>query len=306
MMTSLCETYWQFMLTHGVLTGITMGFLLSPSMAAVSQYFHRRRGAAMGIAIAGSSIGSVVFPIILSKLLNESDIGFGWTVRIAGFIMLPVLGFSILTVKTRLEPRKTKFFLPEAFKSRLYLCLIGATFFLFIGTFIPLFYISSYAVSRGMNETLAGYLVAILNSAGVPGRIIPGILGDKLGRLNALCAAGISTAVLIFCWPSVMTDAGLIVFALAVGFTSGAIISAASVAVTLCAKDPRDVGTWLGQALAIASLAALGGGPANGALLKAFGGFEEVTYLSGSTCMVGALLVLVAKACTEKGVFGKV
>ncbi|KAK0650033.1 major facilitator superfamily domain-containing protein [Cercophora newfieldiana] len=306
MVTSLCEKYWQFMLAQGVLTGIAMGFLLSPSMAAVSQHFHRRRGAAMGIAIAGSSIGSVVFPIMLSKLLNETNIGFGWSVRIAGFIMLPVLGFSVLTIKTRLEPRKTQFFLPEAFKSRLYLALIAATFFLFIGTFIPLFYISTYAISRGMNNTLAGYLVAILNGAGVPGRIIPGIMGDKLGRLNALCAAGVATAVLIFCWPTAVSDAAIIVFSVAIGFTSGAIISGASVAITLCASNPKDVGTWLGQALAIASLAALGGGPANGALVKAYDSFDQVSYLSGSACMFGAALVLAAKACTPEGLFGRV
>lgn len=306
MMTSLCTQYWQFMLAQGILTGISMGFLLNPATAAVSQYFHRRRGAAVGITIAGSSVGSIVFPILLSKLLNETEVGFGWSVRVCAFVLIPLLAFSAVAIKGRLAPRSTSFFLPEAFKNRLYLALIAATFFLYVGTFIPLFYLPAYATSRGMGDTLAGYLIAILNAAGVPGRVIPGILGDKLGRLNALFAAGVSTAILIFCWPLVETNAAIIGFAVAIGFTSGAIISGSSVALSLCPTNPRDVGTWLGQALAIASLAALAAPPANGALIKAYGGFEQASYLSGAMCLLGALLTLAAKALTDKGLFGKV
>lgn len=50
-----------------------------------------------------------------------------------------------------------------------------------------------------MDERLASYLSAILNSASILGRIVPGILGDRLGRMNALCAAGVATAILILC-----------------------------------------------------------------------------------------------------------
>ncbi|KAK0702394.1 major facilitator superfamily domain-containing protein [Lasiosphaeris hirsuta] len=306
MLTSICKDYWHFMLSQGVLSGITTGLLLSPSMAVVSQYFHRRRGAALGMVVAGSSAGGILFPTLLSKLLTETTIGFGWSVRICGFMILAVLSFSALAVRTRLSPRATRFFLPEAFRNPLYNMLIIATFFLFFSTFVPLFFIPTYAVSRGMDETLAGYLVAIVNGAGVPGRIIPGILGDKLGRLNALCAAGVSTSILIFFWTKAISTAGIIVFSVFIGFTSGALISGASVAFTLCPKDTRDVGTWLGQAMALASFAALAGPPANGALLKAYGGFEQVTYLTGSMCMVGALLVLYSKKFTEQGVWGRV
>ena len=36
----------------------------------------------MGLAIAGSSIGGVVFPIALSRMLNNPKLGFGWSVRV--------------------------------------------------------------------------------------------------------------------------------------------------------------------------------------------------------------------------------
>ncbi|KLU93027.1 hypothetical protein MAPG_11968, partial [Magnaporthiopsis poae ATCC 64411] len=64
MLTSICTEYWHFVLAQGVLSGISNGLLMFPAMAAVPQYFDRKRGAAMGLAIAGSSLGAVVFPIV--------------------------------------------------------------------------------------------------------------------------------------------------------------------------------------------------------------------------------------------------
>jgi hypothetical protein len=75
MMTSLCEKYWQFMLAQGVLLGVSMGLLQFPSMAAVMQYFDKNIAAALGIAVAGSSIGGVVIPIALSKIVEQHIAG---------------------------------------------------------------------------------------------------------------------------------------------------------------------------------------------------------------------------------------
>ncbi|KAB5517516.1 major facilitator superfamily domain-containing protein [Coniochaeta sp. 2T2.1] len=306
MMTSICTKFWHFMLAQGILTGLSTGLVMFPAMSAVSQYFRKRRGASIGCALAGSSLGAVVFPVILSQLLSSSDIGFGWSVRICAFIMLPVLAFSCVAIKARLPPRSSHFFLIRAFRDPLYDILIVSSFFLFVGMFIPLFYLPTYGTYRGMQEKLAFYLVAIVNSASLPGRIIPGILGDKVGRMNALSAAGFATAILIFCWPKTISVASIIVFAVLVGFTSGAIISGISVVLSTCTKDPKNVGTYMGQGIAIASLAALVAPSANGALLKAYGGFEQVSYLSGSCCLFGAVLLFGAKRLTPQGLLGKV
>lgn len=306
MMTSLCKEYWQFMLAQGVLTGLSMGFVIFPSMAAVMQYFNKRRGAAMGSVLAGSSIGAIVFPTVLSNLLNETNVGFGWSVRACGFIMLPTLLFSCIMVRTRMEPRSSRFFLWEAFRNPLYIILIVAAFLLFSGVFIPLFFIPSYAVSRGMDEALASYLVAMVNAASIFGRVIPGIMADKLGRINIFGGAGFLTAICIFSWTRATSNAGIIVFSIAIGFVSGALLSGTSVVFSLCPKDPKEIGTYMGMGMAIASLSALVSPPANGALLDAYGRFEEVTWFSGSLCMAGALLLIVAKMQTPQGVFGRV
>lgn len=306
MMTSLCQEYWQFMLAQGVLTGVSNGLLMFPAMAATTQYFHRRRGAAMGIAIAGSSFGGVVFPTMLGKLLTSSDVGFGWAVRISAFVMVPLLAFACLAIRSRLPPRKSRFLLPEAWTLPLFDVLVAANFCLLLGMFTPLFFLPTFGISRGMGETLASYLVAIVNGASVPGRILPGVFGDRLGRLNVLVAAGASTALLIFVWPVVKTSAGVIVFAAFIGFCSGAIISGGTTSLTLVAADPRDIGTYMGMGMAVAAVAALIGPPVNGALLEKYMSFEPVSYFSGAFCVAGTLLALYAKVHTKEGLLGKV
>ncbi|KAK0108679.1 hypothetical protein ONS95_003471 [Cadophora gregata] len=195
MMTSLCNSFYQFLLAQGVLGGVSMGMSMAPAMAATGQYFNKKRGTAMGLTIGGSSIGGVLFPIMLSKMLNSSSLSFGWTVRIIGFIMLVLMLPAATAIRPRLPPRKNSFFLPEAFKNPQYVSLLAAVFLMLMGMFMPFFYLPSFAVEKGMTPKLAGYLLSILNGASFFGRVIPGVLGDKLGRLNALCAAGLSTGL---------------------------------------------------------------------------------------------------------------
>lgn len=306
MLTSLCTAYWHFMLAQGVLTGIADGLLMFPAMSAMPQYFNKKRGAAMGLAIAGSSLGGVVFPIALGKMLTESDIGFGWSIRVCGFIMIPILVFSCLTVKERLPPRKTSFFLPSAFRNVLYDILLASVFCLLIGMFVPIIFIPSYAIQQGVSPTLASYLVAMLNGASIFGRILPGIAADKFGRLNVLAATGASTGILVFVWPKVSGTAGIIVFSIFFGFTSGAIVSGGTVALSMCPDDLKDMGTWMGQGMAIASLAALLGPPVTGAMLERFGGFTQVSIFGGVFTLVGAALAVVAKTRTKEGVLGRI
>lgn len=302
MMTSLCNQYWQFMLAQGILSGISNGLIMFPAMAATPQYFFKKRGAAMGIAIAGSSVGAVIFPIVLSELLDR--IGFGWAVRTCGFIMTPLLLFASVAVRARLPPRKTRFFLWSAFRDPFYCLLIAGVSFLFVGMFIPLFYLPTFGIAHGMDTNLASYLVAIINGASVPGRIIPGILGDKFGRINILFLAGLFTAISIFSWTKATSNPGIIVFSACFGLTSGAIISGGSVVFTLCPKTPKEIGTYMGMGIAIASVAVLIGPPSSGALLNRYGGFTEVSIFGGVMCMTGTVFTLIAKYYSKEGLLG--
>ena len=175
-----------------------------------------------------------------------------------------------------------------------------------MGMFTPLFFIPTYAVAIGVDATLAGYLLAVVNASSTFGRIIPGFLADKYGRLNMFALGALVTSIVVFCMSSVITNAGLIVYSVAFGFASGTIISGVSAAISLCTNDPRDIGTYMGMGFALSSVAALIGPPVNGALVARYGGFLQLSIFSGVMCLVGGFIALGTKAATPQGLLGRV
>jgi hypothetical protein len=88
--------FYQNLLSQGVGMGIGMGLMFLPAASVPAHYFRARRSFAMGLVISGmfdtsqsrknlivpggSSIGAVVYPILLNHLLY-GPAGFGWGVR---------------------------------------------------------------------------------------------------------------------------------------------------------------------------------------------------------------------------------
>jgi hypothetical protein len=64
----------------------------------------RLRATASSLAVTGSSAGGIVFPIILQRLFGS--LGFGWAVRVSGFVTLACCLVAIVCCTTRLPPAK--------------------------------------------------------------------------------------------------------------------------------------------------------------------------------------------------------
>ncbi|KAJ5332322.1 Major facilitator superfamily domain general substrate transporter [Penicillium brevicompactum] len=295
MMTSLCKTYYQFMLAQGALGGISSGMLFAPVMTCVSHYFHTRRAAALGVTVSGSSIGGVLFPIALTQMLRNKSLGFGWSVRIAGFLILFMVSIAMATIKERLPPRQGKILLPSAFTRASYTLVTFGIFFMMWGMFTPFFYLPQYAQSHGMSSHLSSYILSIVNAASVPGRILPGLAADKLGRYNILIINGACAGILLLCWIATSSNASIIVFSVLYGFFSGGIVSLMSPCIAQVTPSPDQIGTHLGMSMAIIGLAGLTGTPICGALLERYGSYTQAAVFSGVVMLVGAFLVTVAR-----------
>lgn len=234
MMISLCKEYWQFILAQGVLLGIGNTLLVCPAIALVGQSFKKKLALALGVTIAGSSLGGVIWPVVVHALLQKPNIGFGWTLRIAGFIMIPILVFSCMFARPPLKPKKdlqdtkdnkAKPSRPAwdwsivARKQTLFTAC--GFFFIYFGMFMPFFYTTEYALAQGFSSNLSFYTVSIINGASLFGRIIPGMVADKYGRFNLCIAMTTFSGIIALCWTTVTSVAGIVMFSLAYGFTSG-------------------------------------------------------------------------------------
>ena len=164
----------------------------------------------------------------------------------------------------------------------------------------------TYAVAHGMSPELAFYLTAILNGASFFGRVIPGITADKVGRLNMLCIAGIGTGILCFCWQRAKSSASIITFAALYGFVSGAIISLMVACLAQIPKDPRNIGTYMGQGMMVISFAALIGPPVNGVIVTHYREYEQVSIFDGVVTLAGGLVILTIKQLSGKGILARI
>ncbi|KAI0731672.1 major facilitator superfamily domain-containing protein [Fomitopsis betulina] len=171
MMTSLAKEYYEVFLALGVVFGLGAGCVFVPGIAIVSTYFNEKRGFAVGITTAGSSIGSVVYLSIFNQL--QPKIGFPWTVRIMGFIVLGTSAVSIATMQRRVSPPgRRRLFDLKAFTELPYSLFCVGNAISFMGTYIPFFEAPAFAAARtGAGPLLAFYSLAILSAASTLGHI---------------------------------------------------------------------------------------------------------------------------------------
>ncbi|KAF8828276.1 hypothetical protein HHX47_DHR4001070 [Lentinula edodes] len=180
-----CRTYWQFLLCQGILTGITAGIFTGPVTAILSQWFIRRRGLALGLYAAGSSMGGTVLPITARALIPL--IGFPWTIRVFASIILFGLAMGNLTIKQRKSLIVKGHLLDfSPMQSSVFLLYCSASFSIYLGYYTFTTYIATSAISNGVPVSFSFYLVAICNACSGLSRLTSGFIADRLGDFSLL------------------------------------------------------------------------------------------------------------------------
>jgi MFS family permease len=164
-MTSLSSKYYQFILAQGICSPIGACAIFYASNNAVSTWFHERRALALGIMTSGSSVGGVIFPIIVQNLVPK--LGFAWAMRICAFLILFLMIIANLTIQSRLTHSPKRVDIMEfvrPFREVPFLLTTAASFFFFWGMYLPFTFIISQAEQYGMSARLAGYLIPIFSA----------------------------------------------------------------------------------------------------------------------------------------------
>lgn len=319
MMASISHEYYQFLLAQGVCSALGAGFLFWPTMNCVQTWFARRRALAIGIAVSGSGLGGVCFPIAVERMIAE--IGFAWAMRTCAFIILALCVVINLTVKSRIPPLKRKFSLLSYITPLKELPFFLTTFGVFLfgfGLFIPFNYIILFGKRWGMSQNLAKYLSSILNSAryvatyplrllgwdrlltspsSIFGRIIPGALADKLGRYNVMIVVCFLCSIwTLALWIPANTNALVILYAVLYGFCSGAFVSLPPALIGQI-SEIRDIGTRTGTLFFFTAIGALTGNPIGGALVDdpLHSSYWKLQVFAGVMMAAGGVSILLAR-----------
>lgn len=242
LLVGVCTQYWHFMLVIGVVGGLGASLIFTPAISAIGHYFLEKRGVATGIASTGGSIGGIAFPLILEALFPK--IGWAWATRVVALICLVAFAIANLLIRSRLpqKPFSKENILPDfrILREPRFALTTASVFFIEWGMFIPISFISSYALDHGFSTHFSYQILAIANAGSFFGRWLPGFFSDFLGRFNTLIA---TVALCLLCNACLWLPAGnslalLVVFALLFGFSSGSNISLTPVCVgQLCKTE---------------------------------------------------------------------
>lgn len=296
-MTSLCHTYWQVFLSQAVCLGLGNGCTFCPALAVMSQYFKKNRALAVGLAAAGAAIGGLVYPVTMNWLIFKDGVGFPWTLRIMGFIMLLTYIPCLIWLRPRLPPRTSGPWVDTtAFAELPFIFFSLSMFFSFWGLYFAFFYLGTFSRDEiGMTETI--YVLMILNGVGVIGRIFPNLLADRCtGILNTLVIVGFLASILAYCWIAVDTKGGLYAFSVVYGLLAASLQALFPAAATTLTPHPNRTGTRVGMMLFFVSFANLTGPAICGALIKADGGsYLGAQLFAASSIFLGACMAACAR-----------
>ncbi|KAJ3343603.1 hypothetical protein HDU93_007484 [Gonapodya sp. JEL0774] len=291
---SFSTEVWHLFLTQGFIA-LYFGLIGMPA-----QWFLKKRGIAMGLAVSGGGLGGMAWGPITQVLVDA--MGFRWALRVTGIIAGVLLLAASLFLRSRFPPPpRSPFFNVSYFRDRRFVLLYVAFFFFQFGFMVPFAYIPSYAKSVGLTSGQGSFILGLTNGASAVGRIVLGLSADNLGHLNAftLCELIAPLSALLI-WPFCKSFGTLSAFAVVFGFFSGGFISLMPTTIA-SVFGSEGLGSRMGMQFTSSLFGALAGGPIAGALVDAYttvssGGTNSMNFVpmimfAGGTMLAGAILI---------------
>lgn len=248
-LTSQTNALWQLFITYSLLLAMGTGPLYVVPMSAVSRWFDKKRGLALGLSSVGVGLGTLVMAPFATYLITN----FNWHTAylVIGLIAwLVVIPLSMLLKK---EPRevgalsdRVKSYATEVkseedgiqpigyswsqlFRTRSFWLFVFIWFLFAACLFLIFTHLVPHVTDIGFSAGQAAVVLSLIGVASIPGRLLMGIVSDRLGRKLApiICTLLQSGAIVWLVWAQDLWS--LYLFALIFGFVySGFGISGAA------------------------------------------------------------------------------
>lgn len=253
----------EFQLIFGVLVGLSASTFFAPMIAATMAWFEKNRSLAVSLV----SVGIGVAPMTISPFVSWLTTAYDWRVAmfvigIGSWVLLIPAAFLVrqppapVAAGMDVDAMPAQGWAPvwEALRSPQFLVL-GFTFFACCAAHSgPIFHMVSYAIVCGIAPIAAVSIYSVEGLAGLGGRLLLGVLGDKYGAKPVLIGGLLVQALVIGAYSMINQLEQFYVLAVIFGTAYGGVMPLYSV----LARD------YFGQHIMGAVLGALG-------LLSSFG-----------------------------------
>jgi MFS family permease len=295
---SLATSLIVFQLVFGIAVGGAAAAIFAPMMACVTGWFETQRSLAVSLVSAGMGMA----PMTMSPLAAWLVSTYSWRTSlliiaaIAAVVMIPVAflvrrppALSQDTHATVAAGPQPGMSVGQAIRSPQFIILCLTNFFCCATHSGPIFRTVSYAITCGIPMIAAVTIYSVEGLAGQGGRIVFGILGDRVGAKRVLVGGLLLQAFGVLAYVFVSQLGAFYAVAATVGFIYAGVMPLYAV----LARENfslRMMGTVIGGTTMAGSLGMATGPLAGGLIYDTFASYAWL-YIGASGIGLGAFFV---------------
>ena len=290
-----------FQVTYGVLVGLAASAFFAPMIALTSGWFDTNRSLAVSLVSAGMGVAPMTISPFARWLISAYD----WRTAMfdigitAWVLLLP----AVLLVRQPPKPAVADIgsapvaegaglTVGQALRSPQFIVL-GLTFFACCAAHSgPIFHMVSYAMLCGVAPMAAVSIYSVEGLAGLVGRLLYGVLADRLGVKPVLIAGLAIQAIVIAAYLSISQLGQFYMLAVIFGATYGGVMPLYAV----LAREyfgQRILGTVFGAATMLSSLGMALGPLAGGMVFDAYANYSWL-FIGSAIIGLGAVGIAIA------------
>ncbi|MBZ9697693.1 MULTISPECIES: MFS transporter [unclassified Mesorhizobium] len=290
-----------FQITYGVLVGLAASAFFAPMIALTSGWFDTNRGLAVSLVSAGMGVA----PMTISPLARWLISAYEWRSAMfdIGILAWVLLLPAVLLVRQPPKPvasgaaasqaaEGAGLTVGQALRSPQFIVL-GLTFFACCAAHSgPIFHMVSYAMLCGVAPMAAVSIYSVEGLAGLGGRLLYGVLADRLGVKPVLIAGLAIQAIVIAAYLSISQLDQFYMLAVIFGATYGGVMPLYAV----LAREyfgQRILGTVFGAATMLSSLGMALGPLAGGMIFDVYASYHWL-FIGSALIGLGAAGIAIA------------
>jgi MFS family permease len=306
---SYVDSLWQVYLVWGLLLGVGRGCCVVPLVSTVPRWFEEKRGIAVGIAVAGISLGGMIWPPLAQWLISSYD----WP---RAFFILGLIIFALIIPLSQLIKQSPERAGVKAYgetaavieeqsvaltsdlpvnqvirDSRFWLLGLLQFCFIFSVQVINV-HIAPYAQDIGFSKVVAASFLSVIAGASAFGRLSMGFISDRTGGRLALTVCLIM-AILALIWFLFAREAWMFyLFAVVFGLAWGGLVPLTTV-VAAELFGLKYLGALMGVMMLIGSAGGSLGAPLAGTIFDITGGYSLAFSICIALCALAIMFSVI-------------
>lgn len=247
---SVSNTLWQFYLILAIFMALGNSANFGSVGPTISRWFVTRRGLAQGIVQSGAGLGTIIFPPLATYLILTHNWRYAYVVL--GLLILVLVGSMSFIYRRNPEgmglrpdgkapvtkpiiskyqaeenppsgsrPVIKSFTLRQALASKSFRLLAFVAMASSFTQQLVLVHLVPHATDVGFSPAVAAIFMSVMGVSNISGKIVMGIVSDRIGRRNSLIIS-FSLAISMLFWLMVAHDTwAFYLFAVIYGFAYG-------------------------------------------------------------------------------------